>query len=137
MYGGPSMSTQITRRAFVETSAGLLLGFYLPARRGLAGPALAAADFVPNAWLRVGTDGSVTLTVDKSEMGQGSQTGLAVILAEELEADWSSVRLGPVPENPAAWSRTMRTGGSAAIRTSWEPLRRAGPAARELPVGAA
>jgi len=79
----------------------------------------------------------VTLTVDKSEMGQGSQTGLAVILAEELEADWSSVRLGPVPENPAAWSRTMRTGGSAAIRTSWEPLRKAGAAAREMLVGAA
>src|SRR3989441_12697956 len=75
---------------------------------------------------RVGTDGIVTLTVDKSEMGQGSQTGLAMILAEELAADWSKVRLGPVPENPAGWSRTMRTGGSNAIRSSWEPLRKAG-----------
>src|SRR6266540_2366029 len=137
MYGGPSMSTQITRRAFVETSASLLLAFYLPARRGLAGPALVAADFVPNAWLRIGTDGIVTLTIDRSEMGQGSQTGLALILAEELDADWSKVRLGPVPENPAGWSRTMRTGGSNAIRSSWEPLRKAGAAAREMLVAAA
>ena len=131
------MSTQITRRAFVETSASLLLAFYLPARRGLAGPALVAADFVPNAWLRIGTDGIVTLTIDRSEMGQGSQTGLALILAEELDADWSKVRLGPVPENPAGWSRTMRTGGSNAIRSSWEPLRKAGATAREMLVTAA
>jgi len=85
----------------------------------------------------VGTDGIVTLTVDKSEMGQGSQTGLAMILAEELEADWSTVRLGPMPENPTGWSRTMRTGGSNAIRSSWEPLRAAGAAAREMLVTAA
>src|SRR3989454_2562754 len=115
MYGGPSMSTQITRRAFVETSAGLLLAFYLPARRGLA-TSPPAAPFAPNAWLRIGADGIVTLTIDRSEMGQGSQTGLALILAEELEADWSTIRLGPMPENPAGWPRTMRTGGSNAIR---------------------
>src|SRR5213079_3281076 len=77
------------------------------------------------------------LTLDKSEMGQGSQTGLAMILAEELEADWSTIRLGPMPENPAGWSRTMRTGGSNAIRSSWEPLRKAGARAREMLVTAA
>ena len=128
------MSSTISRREFVGTSAGLVIAFHLPPR---ARAASTATDFSPNAWLRIGSDGIVTLTVDKSEMGQGSQTGLAVILAEELEADWSSVRLGPVPENPAAWSRTMRTGGSAAIRTSWEPLRKAGAAAREMLVSAA
>ncbi len=126
-----STSAQITRREFVETSAGLVLAFYLPPR------SRAAAPFAPNAWIRVGSDGLVTLTLDKSEMGQGSQTGLAMILAEELEADWATVRLGPVPENPAGWSRTMRTGGSNAIRSSWEPLRKAGAAAREMLVAAA
>src|SRR5216117_3021994 len=126
----------ITRREFVETSAGLVIAFYLPSRRAAA-PDPADAGFAPNAWLRIGTDGIVTLTVDKSEMGQGSQTGLAMILAEELEADWSTVRLGPVPENPVAWSRTMRTGGSNAIRSSWEPLRKAGAAAREMLIAAA
>src|SRR6266568_4222167 len=135
------MSSRITRREFVETSAGLVIAFYLPPRSQAAAPspapAPAPADFSPNAWIRIATDGSVTLTVDKSEMGQGSQTGLAMILAEELEADWSKVRLGPVPENPAGWSRRMSTGGSTAIRTSWEPLRKAGAAAREMLIDAA
>src|SRR5216110_382217 len=128
------MSSTISRREFVGTSASLVIAFYLPPR---ARAASTAADFSPNAWLRVSADGLVTLTVDKSEMGQGSQTGLAMILAEELDADWSTVRLGPVPENPAGWSRRMSTGGSTAIRTSWEPLRKAGAAAREMLLDAA
>src|SRR5207253_7867717 len=99
--------------------------------------AVAPPPFAPNAWLRIGTDGIVTLTIDRSELGQGSQTGLALILAEELEADWSTIRLGPMPENPAGWPRTMRTGGSNAIRSSWEPLRKAGATAREMLVTAA
>src|SRR2546430_817683 len=131
------MRTGITRREFVETSAGLVISFYLPAHRRDAGPDPADAGFAPNAWLRIGADDVVTLTVDKSEMGQGSQTGLAMILAEELEADWAKVRLGPVPENPAGWSRRMSTGGSTAIRTSWDPLRKAGATARELLISAA
>src|SRR6059058_3979081 len=131
---GRLMSSTLPRREFIETSPGLVIAFYLPPR---ARTASAATDFSPNAWLRVGSDGIVTLTVDKSEMGQGSQTGLAMILAEELDADWSTVRLGPVPENPAGWSRRMSTGGSTAIRTSWEPLRKAGAAAREMLIDAA
>ena len=130
------MSTSITRREFVETAAGLVIAFHLPpASSRRIGPPPAA--FTPNAWLSIGTDGVVTLTVDKSEMGQGSQTGLAMILAEELEADWSTIRLGPVPENPAGWSRRMSTGGSTAIHTSWDMLRKAGATARELLIGAA
>src|SRR6184192_805018 len=131
---GRLMSSTLSRREFIETSAGLVIAFYLPPR---ARTASAATDFSPNAWLRIGSDGIVTLTADKSEMGQGSQTGLAMILAEELDADWSTVRLGPVPENPAGWSRRMSTGGSTAIRTSWEPLRKAGAAAREMLIDAA
>src|SRR5204863_534915 len=99
--------------------------------------AAGAAPFAPNAWLRIGAGGIVALTIDRSEMGQGSQTGLALILAEELEADWSTIRLGPMPENPAGWPRMMRTGGSNAIRSSWEPLRKAGATAREMLVTAA
>jgi isoquinoline 1-oxidoreductase beta subunit len=129
------VSSSISRRDFVATSAGLVIAFHLPSRS--LPTALDDATFSPNAWIRIATDGAVTLTVDKSEMGQGSQTGLAMILAEELEADWSTVRLGPVPENPAGWSRRMSTGGSTAIRTSWEPLRKAGAAAREMLIDAA
>src|SRR5256884_6059404 len=128
------MRTGIPRREFVETSAGLVISFYLPAHRRAAGPDPADAGFAPNAWLRIGVDDSVTLIVDKSEMGQGSQTGLAMILAEELEANWANVRLGPVPENPAGWSRRMSTGGSTAIRTSWDPPRTAGGTGPRVPV---
>src|SRR2546426_6023070 len=138
--GRPRMSSHsaTTRREFLETTTGLVIAFALPWRADAA-PGLAAAPplFVPNAWLRIGTDGIVTLTLDRSEMGQGSQTGLAMILAEELEADWSTIRLGPMPENPAGWSRMMRTGGSNAIRSSWEPLRKAGATARDMLVTAA
>src|SRR5438094_74757 len=100
------VASTLSRRDFVETAAGLVIAFHLP--RDLAGPRAAAkGPFAPNAWIRIDTDGIVTLRLDRSEMGQGSQTGLAMILAEELEADWSAVRLGPMPENPAGWARAM------------------------------
>src|SRR3989442_15248092 len=126
------MGSATTRREFLETTTGLVISFALPWRAdATVAPAAALPPFAPNAWLRIGADGIVTLTIDRSEMGQGSQTGLAIILAEELEADWSTIRLGPMPENPAGWSRIMRTGGSNAIRSSWEPLRKAGAPPRE------
>src|SRR3989442_1470941 len=106
-----STSARTSRREFLQTSAGLVIAFYLPARTARQ-PESADTAFAPNAWLSVGTDGVVTLTIDKSEMGQGPHTALAMILADELEADWSKVQLGPVPENPAAWSRSMSTRGS-------------------------
>jgi isoquinoline 1-oxidoreductase subunit beta len=130
-----SKRQSVSRREFVETTAGLVIAFHLP--RGLGASRAADGLFAPNAWIRIDPSGVVTLTLDRSEMGQGSQTGLAMILAEELEADWSSIRLGAVPENPAGWSRIMRTGGSNAIRTSYEPLRKAGAAAREMLISAA
>jgi isoquinoline 1-oxidoreductase subunit beta len=129
------MSAKVSRREFVETTAGLVIAFHLP--WDAATPRAPVKEFAPNAWLRIDPNGIVTLTLDRSEMGQGSQTGLAMILAEELEADWSTIRLGPVPENPAGWSRMMRTGGSNAIRSSYEPLRKAGAAAREMLISAA
>src|SRR5260370_33330692 len=82
--------TGISRRDFVERGAGLVIALYLPPRAH-ATPAVAGrAGFAPNAWIRIGPDGLVTLTVHKSEMGQGAQTGLAIILVHELEADWST-----------------------------------------------
>src|SRR5437763_4839020 len=137
-HGTVLMSTSVTRRDFVNTGAVLAIAFHLPPRAASgSAPRPTDTGFAPNAWLRIGTDGSVTLTIDKSEMGQGSQTGLAMILAEELEADWSTIRLGPIPENPAGWSRRMSTGGSTAIHGSWDLLRKAGATAREMLVSAA
>jgi isoquinoline 1-oxidoreductase subunit beta len=132
-----STPAQISRREFVQTGAGLVISFSLPSRHAAASPPGPETAFAPNAWLRVGTDGVVTLTIDKCEMGQGSQTGLAMILAEELDADWSKVRIGPMPENPAGWSRRMSTGGSTAIHSSWDMLRKAGATAREMLISAA
>src|SRR5207248_6878077 len=121
---GAPMKGRITRRDFVTTGTGLVISFYLPQRPAAARVLPLDTAFAPNAWLRIGSDGIVTLTVDKSEMGQGSQTGLAMILAEELEADWSKVRLGPVPENAGGRCRGMSGSGEQAVRTSWDRLRR-------------
>jgi isoquinoline 1-oxidoreductase beta subunit len=120
------------RRDFIQVTgtigAGLVIGFRIPPT---------PASFKPNAWLQVGTDGAVTLTIDKSEMGEGNHTALAMIIADELDADWSRVKVGPVPENPAGWSRRMSTGGSTSVRTSWDILRKAGASARVMLVTAA
>ncbi|HEY4282973.1 MAG TPA: molybdopterin cofactor-binding domain-containing protein [Chthoniobacterales bacterium] len=126
-----------SRRKFLRTAtlsgASLVIGF--DGIRLLQG-AKSGADslFQPNNWIRIDADGLVTLTIDKSEMGQGVRTSLAMLLAEELEADWTRIRL--VQAKPYAGS-DLGTGGSDSIRSSWKPLRKAGAAAREILVNAA
>ncbi len=96
--------------------------------------------FAPNAWVRVATDGTVTVVIDKSEMGQGIQTGLAMLVAEELECDWSKVRTEFAPVDPAYVNPLFgmqATGGSTSTMGSWDPLRKAGAAARMMLVSAA
>ncbi len=137
-----SAEPHVSRRDFLKTgatvSAGLTIAFYLPSRLAeRLGAAPPDAAFAPNGWVHIGTDGMVTLTVDKSEMGQGVNTSMPMLLAEELEVDLKTVRVGPTPENPAAWSRRMGTGGSSSVRTSYAALRKAGAAARVMLVAAA
>jgi isoquinoline 1-oxidoreductase beta subunit len=88
--------------------------------------------FHPAAWVRIDPDGTVSVVVDEAELGQGVMTTLPMIVAEELEADWSKVRALPPPTDPSGWVRTISTGGSTSTRTAWEPLRKAGAAAREM-----
>jgi isoquinoline 1-oxidoreductase beta subunit len=88
------------------------------------------ARFAPNQWLRIGQDGRVTLVVARSEMGQGVRTSLAMILAEELEADWSAVSIEQA--SPSAAYEDMNTGGSDSVIANWAPLRQAAAAAREM-----
>ncbi|HYT98938.1 MAG TPA: xanthine dehydrogenase family protein molybdopterin-binding subunit [Gemmatimonadales bacterium] len=137
-----STPTQVTRRAFLETagaaSAGLVISFYLPSgprfRSTTAGP------FAPNAWLRIGADESVLVIVDRSEMGQGVTTALPMLLAEELEADWSKIRIEFAPADKAYTNPMFGmqgTGGSTSVRAAYTPLRKAGAAARELLLAAA
>ncbi len=128
--------TEMGRRTFLEIAgaAGLWLAAS-PLRVAAAGPEAAAAGFQPSAWLNVDPKGLVTIWVGKSEMGQGSYTGMAVLVAEELEADWKAIRV--VQADASARYGRMSTGGSSSVRGSWEPLRKAGAAAREMLVSAA
>ncbi len=139
----------LSRRRFLQGSAGLTLGFCLPAVAApAAGPgkagdgAVGPIHFEPNAFLRIGTDNSVTVISKHLEMGQGTYTGLATILAEELDADWKMLRVEGAPAdarryNNLFWGPAQGTGGSTAIANSWEQLRRAGAAGRAMLVGAA
>ena len=92
--------------------------------------AAAAAAFSPSPWISIDAAGKVTLTVAKSEMGQGAHTSLAMILAEELGADWSTIEIRHA--SPGATFPDMRTSGSSSVIDSWDPLRQAGAAAREM-----
>src|SRR5260370_6334939 len=139
-------STAVDRRSLLETGVagepGLVIGFYLPGRFEAlaASPAGAAVPVALNAWMRIGTDDSVTIVIDKSEMGQGIQTALCMLAAEELECDWKKIRTEFAPAakeyfNPAFGMQG--TGGSSSVRSSWDPMRKAGAAAREMLVEAA
>ena len=95
----------LSRRSFLRSSAlaggGLVLGVYLPQlAKGARPETPKATTFKPNAFVRIGADDSVTVIANHSEMGQGIYTGLAMIVAEELDADWSKVRVEPAPADP-------------------------------------
>jgi isoquinoline 1-oxidoreductase beta subunit len=129
------------RREFLGISgtvgAGLLIGFRVLDAETLGAVDARAADFSPNAYLRVGSDGIITLFADHVELGQGVTTALPMIVAEELDADWSMVRVERMPADPSAWPRRIQTVGSQSVRTSWAPLRKAGATAREMLISAA
>jgi isoquinoline 1-oxidoreductase beta subunit len=134
---------QTTRRGFLKsgTGAALTIGFALPAvgfstRLEAAAPAV----FAPNAWLRLSADGTTTVVCGSAEMGQGVLTAIPMLLAEELDADWKKVRVEQAPvdkayDNPMFGMQA--TGGSTTVRAHWDPLRKAGAAAREMLVAAA
>ncbi len=132
-------TTSISRRDFIKVAAaggtGLVLSFYLPST-GEAESLITAAEFSPNAWLKIGSDGIVTITVHRSEMGQGVLTALPMIVAEELDADWSKVQFVQADAHPTKYG-SQSTGGSTSVRTSWMNLRTAGATARDMLVTAA
>ncbi|HEY1362387.1 MAG TPA: molybdopterin cofactor-binding domain-containing protein [Xanthobacteraceae bacterium] len=138
----PRTSARISRRSFVVGSAagGLALGFNLPCGTGTA-LAQAGEGAEVNAWVVVKPDDSCVIRVARSEMGQGTITGLAQLVAEELECDWSKVRVERVtPGQNLARKRVwgeMGTGGSRGIRTSQDYVRRGGAAARIMLLQAA
>ena len=132
------------RREFLKKSAagwaGLVIGLYLPGKyEALAGvPANNPA--ILNAWVTIAPDDTTTLVIDKSEMGQGVNTALAMILADELDLDWKKINTVFAPAAPVYFNPVFGlqgTGGSTSVRASWEPLAKAGAAAREMLIAAA
>lgn len=126
----------VNRRQFLKASAGggaaFILGFYLsePGCARHSGPREDAV-FKPNAWLRITPDNQITILVEKPEMGQGARTSLPMLVAEELEADWSTIRIEQAPTLTDIY-KELSTGGSGGVLKSWIPLRQVGAQAREM-----
>ena len=123
----------VSRREFlaagVAAGTGLVIGFSLP--HGSSGSDV----FSPNAYLRITPDDKITIVVARSEMGQGVRTSLPMILAEELEADWSKIVIEQAGASTLYGDQT--TGGSASVKSCWDPMRKAGATAREMLIAAA
>ena len=122
--------TGIHRRDLLKTGAAFVLAFHLP--RGTAAP----GPFQPNAWIRITPDNRITILTEVPEMGQGPRTVDAMMLAEELEANWSSIHIEQAPVIPGTYHH-LATGGSGATREAWKYMRQAGAEARELLLTAA
>ncbi len=127
----------LSRRDFIKAGAGftgaLVLGFRL-GDRALAA-AEAAVTFNPNAWLEITAANQVTIHVPWTELGQGVTTAVPMLLADELAADWEAVQIKLAWNDPRFGG--MGTGGSRSVRTSWDPVRRAGATARVMLIAAA
>lgn len=134
---------RLSRRGFLKAAGGAGLGLMVPlGLGGIAGRAQAADALMPNAFVRITPDNLVTIFIKHHEMGQGTTTGLATILAEELDADWAQIRAEYAPSNPKLYSNlylgpVQGTGGSTAMANSWDQMRRAGATARAMLVSAA
>ena len=144
---GAVSENSLSRRTFLKVSAaaggGLLLSFILPRTilsRETAG-ATTAEVFAPNAFIRIGRDGWVTLIMPYVEMGQGTYTSIPMLIAEELEVDLTQVTLEAAPPDERHYANSIfqiqATGGSTSVRAAWEPLRLAGATARMMLVSAA
>ena len=130
----------VSRRSFLKGAGGLTLGVCLPV--ALSKFALAESPrFAPNAFVRIGPDNTVTVIAKFIEMGQGSYTGVATLVAEELCADWSQVRVEGAPADAKLYTNSAMgvqgTGGSSAMAGSYEQMRQAGASAKAMLVAAA
>ena len=126
----------VSRRDFLKVSstagAGLMIGVFLPVKKRFVDAGLVSEQsFDPSAFLSINPDNTVTITVARSEMGQRVRTSLPMIIADELGADWSQVNITQADAHPDKYG-SQSTGGSGSVRTSFEKLRKAGAAAREM-----
>jgi isoquinoline 1-oxidoreductase subunit beta len=133
--GEVASTSDLSRRGFLQAGAaaggGLMLSLSLPFGNR---ESKAADAFIPNAFIRIGSDGQIVLIMPYVEMGQGTYTSIPMLIAEELEVDLKQVRLEHAPPNEKRYANPLlgvqATGNSNAIRGAWQPLRQAGAAAR-------
>src|SRR2546428_4684468 len=130
---------RVSRREFLIAGAaaggGLLLGWHVDARGATS------SDFAPNAFIRIGTDGRVTMIMGQVEMGQGMYTAMPMLLAEELEVGLDQVRVEHAPPDDKLYGNPIfgfqATGGSTSVKGLYEPLRRSGGAVANVLLTAA
>ncbi|HZC98130.1 MAG TPA: molybdopterin cofactor-binding domain-containing protein, partial [Bradyrhizobium sp.] len=146
MTAAAKMSDTVSRRGLLTggLAAGFLVAFHLPARavnEPNEPPDATDGKFAPNAFIRIDPAGKTTLIMPQVEMGQGVYTSIAMILAEELDADFSKVAVLHAPPNDKFYGNPVFglqvTGNSNSIRAWWKPLRNAGASARAMLVQAA
>src|SRR5271156_5505947 len=127
------MTTSLSRREAIKAGAAFVLGFYLPAHGQLSSD---SEVFKPNAWVRITRDNRITVLTEIPELGQGTRTANVMMLADELEVEWSSIQWEQAPTVPQIYQH-LSTGGSGGTAATWLPLRKAGAQAREILLTAA
>jgi isoquinoline 1-oxidoreductase subunit beta len=145
IFALPKEKPEATRRTFLKLSggagAGLVLGLAAPVNMRAAHAAGAAAELAPNPFLRIAPDNTVTVIIKHLDKGQGAATGLATLVAEELDADWSQIKTEFAPADPIKYANSafgvQGVGGSTGLSNSYEQYRLAGATAKAMIVAAA
>jgi isoquinoline 1-oxidoreductase subunit beta len=139
-----AITNPLDRRSFLKTgiagATGLVVAFYLPGKREVLAAAAPNAPQVMNAFIQITPDDKVTILINKSEMGQGVETSLAMLAAEELGCDWKRIHTEFAPAATVYFDPAFGmqgTGGSQSIHSAWIPMRQAGAAARIMLISAA
>ncbi len=129
----------VSRRDFIKivglSGSGLFLAAYVPSQVFAKNPDDDPKIFSPNAFLKIDSNGIITIIVPKSEMGQGVKTALPMMVAEELEVEWEKIKIEQADADPKYGNQS--TGGSTSVRTTWKPLRTAGATAKVMLITAA
>ena len=129
------MTTTLSRREVVKAGAAFVLGFYLPGY-GQEPASRNSEAFKQNAWIRITRDNRITVLTDIPELGQGTPTANVMMLADELEVEWSSIQWEQAPTIPTIYKH-LSTGGSGGTAATWLPMRQAGAQVREMLLTAA
>jgi isoquinoline 1-oxidoreductase beta subunit len=139
-----AITNPVNRRSFLKTgvagAAGLIVGFYLPGRNEVLAAARPDEPCVFNAFIQIAPNETVTILINKSEMGQGVETSIAMLAAEELGCDWKCIRTQFAPAAQVYFDPAFGmqgTGGSQSIHSAWDPMRKAGATVRETLIAAA